>query len=68
MAKISLPCNLSRIVIGATDPFLHQDVNRLLRVCELGDEAGLQLLLDSGYKVGLLQHSRSLLEANGRND
>ena len=72
MAKLSLMCNLSRLVIGAsqtsTDTFLHQDVNRLLRVCELGDEAGLQLLLDSGYKVGLLQHSRSLLEANGRND
>ena len=28
-----------------------QDINRLLRVCELGDESGLQLLLDSGYEV-----------------
>jgi ankyrin repeat protein len=28
-----------------------QDVNRLLRACELGDEDGLQVLLDSGYEV-----------------
>lgn len=29
----------------------HHDVNRLLQAAELGDESGIQVLIDSGYDI-----------------